>query len=251
MKTLVTICALVCMAATAASGAMIWQDDFDGYADQAAFDAVYTQLYPSYPALLDQAKGYSDSQSVHFLQPTVNSQRRAYRNLGGEYGGTDDEPLKIEFMIDLDTLIWSTRQYIEIRGYSGSGYADGTLEDLIAAGCVSSGVTDTSKYAGRVLLYPGGGWFSYATAKSTDWVKLTTLIKTNTVEFYVNDVLDTTKSRAPGYKFDCIVIGSGLSSAGADVWFDDLVVEIVPEPGAMALLVLGSLGGVFLRRQRA
>lgn len=230
-----------------ASADVIWSDNFDSYADQAAMDAVYTQIYPTAPALLDQAKGYSDLQSVHFGQPTANSQVRMYKNLGLEAVGTDEMPVKIEFQVDIDTIAWNTRQYIEIRGYAGAGYDDGGLEELIAMGFTSSSI-DTTKYAGRVLLGPEAGWFGYAAAKSTEWTKMTALIKTNTIEFYINDVLDTTKQRAPGYTFDCIVIGSGLSSAGADVWFDDLVVEGIPEPATLALLGLGGLA--LIRRRR-
>lgn len=236
---------LILALASMASAEVIWFDNFDAYADQAAMDAVYTQIYPTVPALLDQAKGYSDGQSVHFGLVTSNSQRRMYKNLGQEVDGTDAQPLKIEFWSDLDTLIWSTRQYIELRGYTGAGYNDGTLQDMIVQGYTSSGV-DTTKINGRVLLGPQAGWFSYNTAKSLEWVKLTALIKTNTIEFYVNDQLDSTKQRAPGYTFDCVVIGSGLSSAGADVWFDNLTIEIVPEPGMLSLVLVA---GLLIRRR--
>ncbi len=223
-----------------ASADVIWSDDFGSYADQAAMDAVYTQIYPAAPALLDQTRGYDDLQSVHFGKPTANSQVRMYKNLGLEAVGTDDMPLKFEFQVDIDALAWNTRQYIELRGYAGAGYGDGALEELLALGFTSSGI-DTNKYNGRVLLGPEAGWFSFQTDKITDWTKMTALIKTDTIEYYINDQLDTIKQRAPGYTFDCVVIGSGLSSAGADVWFDNLVIEVVPEPATLALLMLGGL----------
>ncbi|MBN2446839.1 MAG: hypothetical protein JXO22_08945 [Phycisphaerae bacterium] len=239
MRKLVVL-ALVMGFVGVASAQVIWADDFDGYADQAAMDAVYTQAYPAAPALLDQTKGFSDGQSVHFGQPTVNYTEKMYKNFGQEVDGTDAAPLKVEFMVDLDTIIWSTRQYIELRGYLGAGYADGALEDLFAQGFTSSGV-DTAKVSGRLIGGPEAGWFSYNADKSLDWMKLTMLVKSTTVEYYVNDVLDTTKTRGGAVTYDCIVIGSGLSSAGADVWFDDLVVEIIPEPASLMLLGLLAL----------
>jgi len=69
------------------------------------------------------------------------------------------------------------------------------------------------------------------------------------VEFYVNDNLDTTQTKAAGLAFDSIVIGSGLSSAGADVWFDNLTV-IVPEPSSLALSLLGGFGLLAMFRRR-
>ena len=50
---------------SAASAGVAWFDDFDAYADQAAFDACYTQIYPDTPLLLDQSMGYSDGQSIN------------------------------------------------------------------------------------------------------------------------------------------------------------------------------------------
>lgn len=232
-----------------AQATIVWSDNFDGYADQAAFGSVYTQMFPEYPLLLDQSKGSSGAQSIHFGKPGANNQARVYRNLGGEYDGTDAQPLKLEVMMDLDENHWATRQYIELRSYRDGGYDEGALDDIIAIGATSTGIPTTNTYAGRVLSGPTAGWFSFATNKSLEWTKLTVLIKTDTIEFYVNDVLDTTKSRKTGLTYDSIVIGSGLNSTGADVWFDDLVVEVVPEPATLGLLALGGLA--MLRRRRA
>jgi len=228
---------------SAASAGPIWFDNFDGYADQAAFDAVYTQIYPDIPLLLDQQMGYSDLQSANPLGPNNNYERRAYRDLGGEYGGTDENPLVFEFMYHMnDDTDWWTREYIEIRGYTGAGYADGDLEELIALGCTSAGV-DTTVYNARVLT--GLNWFDTTTPKVADWVKLTAEIKTDTVDIYVDDVLNVSSPRAPDITFDCVVLGSGLSSR-VDVHFDDL--NIVPEPAALSLLALGGLALVRRRR---
>ncbi|MBU0640538.1 MAG: PEP-CTERM sorting domain-containing protein [Planctomycetes bacterium] len=217
-------------------------DDFDSYADQAAFDAVYTQIYPTVPLLLDQTMGYSDGQSVNPLGPNNNYERRAYMNLGAEYDGTDAQPLVFEFMFKLDDAIdWWSREYFEIRGYTGVGYADGDLQELIALGVTSSGV-DTTMYNARVM--NGAGWVNLTT-KTTDWVKLSAYIKTATVELFVDDNLFQTSARPAGVTFDCVVLGSGLSTR-VNTHFDDLNVEIVPEPASLMLLALGALA---LRRR--
>lgn len=248
-STVLVVGAVLAFAGVASADLMtIWQDNFDGYANQAAFNAVYTQINATNVVTLDQAKGFSDGQSI--TQPTATSGNgwRAWKNLGGEFDGSDEFPLKVEFMIDMDiTNDFFTRNWIELRAYSGAGYLDGTLEQLLALGCASSGVPDTTKYAGRVTFGPQTGWFSMNTAKSADWTKLAIVVKTSTVEFWVNDQLDSVKNDTAGRTYDSIVIGSSFSSR-VQVWYDDLKVSILPEPATLTFL---ALGGLFLRRRRA
>ena len=237
-------------ASTQAQGNVLWQDDFESYANTAALSGPYTQIYPSFPVLLDTTKG--SAQSIHFDLPTANSQRRMWINIpGGPVTPTDQAPLKLEFWTDLDTAIWSTRQYIEIRSYSDGEYNSGTLNQLIALGFTSSGV-NTARINQRVMAgFTGTAWGdltdTYATRATiadpnNDWTKLAMVLYHNKVEFYVNDNLDTTRTMTAGVAFDSIVIGSGLSSAGADVWFDGFKLTQVPEPSSAVLALLGGLG---------
>jgi len=217
-------------ASTQAQGNVLWQDDFESYANTAALSGPYTQFYPSFPVLLDTTKG--SAQSIHFDLPTANSQRRMWINIpGGPVTPTDQAPLKLEFWTDLDTAIWSTRQYIEIRSYSDGEYNSGTLNQLIALGFTSSGV-NTARINQRVMAgFTGTAWGdltdTYATRATiadpnNDWTKLAMVLYHNKVEFYVNDNLDTTQTMTAGVAFDSIVIGSGLSSAGALMWNNSL-----------------------------
>ena len=246
-------------ASTQAQGNVLWSDDFESYANTAALSGPYTQIYPAAPVMLDTTKGDQSSQSIHFGTPGANNERRMYINIpGGPVTPTDQAPLKLEFWTDLDTAIWSTRQYIEIRSYSGGAYNSGTLNQLIALGFTSSGV-DTTRVNQRVVAgFTGAQWGdltdTYATRTTiadpnNDWTQLAMVLKHNTVEFYVNGNLDTVQTMTAGVAFDSIVIGSGLSSAGADVWFDNLTV-IVPEPSSLALSLLGGFGLLAMFRRR-
>ncbi len=224
-----------------------WVDDFESYADTAALSGPYTQFYAEFPLPLDTTKGYLSDQSI-VAGPNANSQQRMWINIpGGPMKATDAAPITFEFMVDIETVGWHTREYIEIRSYAGGAYDQGSLQELIAMGFTSSGV-DTTKANYRVLTKtPTPSWGDFTDPAATraamaaaEWTKLTAIIKTSTVEFYVNDVPDVTVSRNPAFEyFDSIVLGSGLSTA-VTVWFDDL--SVVPEPATLALLGLGALG---------
>lgn len=243
MKKAIVVLAVLAAAGVAQADLLtIWEDDFQG--DLSA----YTQVNAGSPVLLDTGKGYNSTQSIHFGMPGGNGEARMYANIGDWDVMSDDMPIKLEFMMDIDTENWWTRQYIELRDYTEGAYGAGGLAELVAIGFTSSGV-NTSKINARVM--NGPGWFDLNADKTDalDWAKMTVLFKTTSIEFYVNDVLDSVQPVGAGRTWDSIVIGSGLSSAGADVWFDNLKLSIVPEPATLAFLVIG--GGLFLRRRRA
>lgn len=245
--------AIVVLAVLAAAGVAqadlitIWQDDFSSGL------SAYTQIYPSLPVMVDEAKGNA-SPSIHFGAGTVEdpaSARRMYLNIG-QWDGSDDYPLKLEFDVNLEAVNWFTREYVELRSYEGGAYNSGGLLNLLAVGATSSAV-DTAMMNNRILYgrAPEPAWSNYASLTRQNvvdagWVTLTTLIKSNTVEFWVDGTLDSVSNIRAGEIWDSVVIGSGLSSA-TDMWIDNLTISIVPEPATLAFL---ALGGLFLARRR-
>src|SRR4051812_22153653 len=71
---------LACSSLTVAQGAMIINDNFDGYADQAAFQAVWTPIGTVAPtsAVLSSAQSVSSSNSVQV--PAESTTSGKYRN---------------------------------------------------------------------------------------------------------------------------------------------------------------------------
>jgi len=236
MRKLFALSIVMVFAATASAD---FFEDFESYADQAAFDAAWGT-----GQFLDQAKGYMSDQSTTNKPGPASAVSMA---LGEEMVADDVTPLVFECMVDVDVLNWWTRSWVRLEGRN----AGGDLEDLVQLGFNSG--NDQTKYHGRGGNVPLWGWYDIGAGtgnpvfdRTTDWRNLKAIIYDTTIEFYVDDVLGTTVGKASGATFDTVAIGTAYSSQ-EQVWFDDIAVYNIPEPGALALLVLGGLA--VLRRR--
>ena len=250
MKHVVTLAVLAALAIPA-SAAVILQDNFDSYADQAAFEAAWPKTAATTgSSTLSTEQIHSAAYSVKTLTTGSGTLTQSnYRNFGVEADGSDAQPLVADFW-----MYWvsgATRTFNAIRAYSGAGFGQGTLDQICAIGAYNAvtapgEVFNGNKWQGRVAFGSGVGWFNLDAAgspnRSEGWHKFSVVVKSSTVDFLVDDVLGRSFSRGTITTFDTFVIGSGLSSAGFAAYTDDLNIEQVPEPASLALLALGGLG---------
>ena len=246
-----------------APGALALTETFN-YADQAAFAAVWNgnaTAPGTLPYALDLTVG-NPLPSYGMFAPTANSTAtRAALNLGGNFDGTDATPLEfsLDFQLELGGVgtFWSgARQYIELRGYDGGGYGLGTLTNLIALGAYNNSddsAFSTQKYQARALGtpdIPATDWatLTAAPSRSDGWHNLKVVIDSNSFDFYVDGTLGKSVARGTIAPFNCIVLGSGYTSAGFDAWADNVTLVNTPEPTTLALLVMGGLA--LARRRR-
>ncbi len=164
-----------------------------------------------------------------------NSTNKMYHNLGAEVGGH----AKATFWIYDST---QTRDFCEVRAYSGAGYPNGSLDQLFAIGVYNTvtmtGETfDVTKYQGRVVTGSSNGWFnlsgSGAPARADGWHKfeIERLSDGTTIKFYADSILVRTVPGATAANWDSITIGSVASGTTAgDSWFDDVKVEYFDRP---------------------
>lgn len=256
-KSLTIALAAVLVIGGSAFGSLI--ENFDGYADQGAFQVAWRPYTANGSSMVyDPGAGRNGGGGVHGYG-TVNYQMRNARDLDSftAYYGTDANPVKFEYWL-YDTNPGApaapngARNFNEIRAYSESGipaYGTGGLQGLIAMGLYNNPVSDDNYHA-RVYFGGVNAWYNLNTPRTTGWHKLTSYIGDSTIKFYVDGTLDTTvalldKTRL--FAFDGVVIGSGLTSGNYDASFDDLSVQMVPEPVTLILL---AAGGLFLRRSR-
>ncbi|MBA4147413.1 MAG: immunoglobulin domain-containing protein, partial [Verrucomicrobia bacterium] len=170
-----------------------------------------------------------------------SSNNRMYRNLGAEVDGYS----KVTFWIYDST---QTRAFGEVRAYSGAGYGQGSLQQILAIGRYSVGfgtgtgdlaseVVDTTKYQGRVYAGSNAGWFnlnnSGVPARSTGWHKfeIERMANGTTINFYVDGILGRSITSATAAKWDAVTIGSAAAGTTAgDAWFDDINAEYFGVP---------------------
>lgn len=181
-----------------------------------------------------------------------SSADKMYHNLGMEVSGAT----RATFHIYDST---ASRAYGEVRGYTGAGYNNGSLENLVAAGKYNSvtmagEVFNSAKYQAR-LSATGFGWFNLdapgSPDRSTGWHRFDIERAGSDFNFYVDGLLSRTISGAPDFAWDSILIGSvAAGTTAGDAWFDGVAVTPVPEPSTCALIAgLGLTAFAAYRRQ--
>jgi len=246
-------------AGTAFGGVTVLVDEPFNYADNAAFNAVWNaNANPNDFYTMDGTFG-NPLPSYKMPSPTANFTGRSALNLGGDFNGTDANPLVIAFDFYLSdagaATLWNgARHYVELRGYSGDAFGVGSLENLLAMGVYNAtdapdGAHSNVYYQGRVTF--GSGWSTLndlgGPGRATGWHRLQIAVTSTQVQFSVDGVLAEVESRPNALGFDNVVLGSDLTAAGHTAWVDNLSVVIVPEPASLALL---ALAGLFIRRRR-
>ncbi len=267
MKALVLAVTLVLTStvATVFAQTTIFSDNFDSYVDQAAFNAVWNVGLSGGGATLSTDQAFSPSQSI--LQPGIATAYSSGHDIT-PVSGSDAQPLVWSFQFYDSTQAANLRQFASIRD------ATPALAQLVAIGAYNDSTTTKDPYTGlsvtaadlntyyacRVAFAPGPNWFILngpgTPTRSTGWHELSAVFKDTTVEFFVDGVnalsgLTISYASAVGaLTFDRVNVGSGLSSANGAGYYDNVKVEIVPEPTTTALLGLGGLAFLAIRRRK-
>lgn len=243
-------------------------DNFDSYANQAAFQAVWPATVGTGGTLIN-TNSVSSPNSIRYDLATARNDRTF-----AESG--NPSPLNaISFSFNFYDSDASASPYRQISSLiDGPGSASGQLISLGMNNNQSSANSGGNFYMARILGYtvpttadPDGGpnesiggagtFFKLndfgVGLRSTGWHNLGVTITDTAFSFYVDGVLSETVANAFTLRsYDTVRLGSGITSLNIAA-FDDVVVQVnpVPEPSTVALGLLGSAGllaGYFRRR---
>jgi hypothetical protein len=276
-------CALGALAFTASAqaGVILINDGFE-YADQAAFQAAW----PAIGTVVGTESGVLTtalaSGGIKSINNPANAVSNQYRNRA-TFAETGTVPIGDQIIWSFD-FYDSAPTGAPQRNYSNlqDTTAPGGTNQLIAMGFNNNQTGANSGgqfYMARILGYtvpvtadPDGGpaesvggagaFFKLndfgVGARSLGWHNLKAVISSDDgiatdYEFYVDNVLAERVSNvgAAGTlrSYDNIALGSGLSNGSTSVNFDNMYLEVTPEPTSLSLITLAAAPLLLRRRQ--
>jgi hypothetical protein len=217
-------------------------DNFDGYADQAAFQAAWSPIGTS--GTLTDALSVSAPNSINFAT-TAQRNQRSFTESGNP---SPSNIIRFSFdFYDSNAAAQPYRQYVNLQD-GASPVGSGQLISMGLNNNLLSTAGGGNYYMARILGVDGGeGASNYfklndasAPLRSTGWANLRVDISDTNFQFFVNDILSKTIPNAVTLRsYDVVRIGSGLSSTTA-ANIDNVMVSAVPEPSTWAMLATGA-----------
>jgi hypothetical protein len=254
---------LITLAAAAkpASGAILLSDNFDSYADQAAFNVAWPAIGTS--GTLSTTQSVTAPNSIH--NSTAAHRNQATFTESGTPSATNPITFSFDFY-DSNATASPYRHHTNLQDGTGP-----TLGGQLIAMGLNNNMFNADDggnyYMARVLGYDGsagavggdgpGTFFKLnqgaAPLRSTGWHNLQAVITDTDIKFYVDGILSATEvtSIAASRSFDVVRLGSGLT-ATQETFYDNVFVgnEPVPEPTSLTLLALGGLALIRRRKSR-
>jgi hypothetical protein len=243
-----------------ADAALLLSGTFDTYADQAAFQANWGTLSPQPSGVLSTNQSVSPTNSIQNVGTTVAGEAMRNQRLFTESGNpSPDNIVTFSFdFYDSNAARAPYRQHSNLQD-STAASASGQLISMGLNNNLTSSAEGGNFYMARILGFNGTGSAFFklnddpALLRTTGWHNLKVEISDTAYRFYVdNQLAETVANTFTLRSYDVVRLGSGLSNAGDEAYYDNVVVTNgpVPEPATLGLLAVASLG-VLSRRRRA
>ena len=203
---------------TVTTATTIIDDGFDTYANQTELLAVWPAATTS--LTLSTSAYYSSPKSLYSAS---GSPAKSNKQDISEVYGTDSSPLTLQWRFYDPGGTGTAYQWVEIRDYSPS------YKQLFQVGVYSG--CSTSYYSARVAYSPGNGWVAMtqngAPARSAGWHLFKAVIKSTTVDFYIDGVLGSANrsyaTSEGSVSFEQVRVGSSYTSTSLSAYYDDVL----------------------------
>ena len=229
-------------------------DNFDGYANQAAFNAVWTANVGGTILGLESTTNFS---APNAIQQTTTALAQVNHLMTPIQGKVMDFSFKF-----FDN--GGSRDFAQVYSRVGTAFTSG-LNGALSLGTFNT--TVGGRYAARFSAATpangavfGDGATIISTSDTTGWFALS-ITKTpgawHTMEivggvdpsnssrdifkFYVDGVLGGSVANAPDFAFNFAVLGGNNSTTVSGAAYDDYSITTIPEPSSFALLTLSGL----------
>jgi hypothetical protein len=278
MKKLFLLVAIVALSVSSrASATLLLQDGFDGYANQAAFQANWGVVGTLPSGTLSTAQSVSAPNSIRNVGTTVATAAERNQRSFTESGlPSPTNIIRFSFdFYDSNAAASPHRNHSNLQ----DGASPSLSGQLISMGLNNNLLTTQdggNYYMARILGYTptfapptsgpanpapsSGAYFKLnniagAPLRSTGWHNLRVDITNTSFSFYVDGILsEVVPNTFTLRSYDVVRLGSGLSNAGVEAYWDNVMVSAVPEAGsfiAMGLVGLMSAGAVWIRKRCA
>mgnify|MGYP001005032646 CR=1 FL=1 len=232
-------------------------ENFDGYADQAAFVAAWPAVGATPSGALQGTNYVSPSRGVYYGLTAMRNERSFTES--GLVSSTTAIKFSFDFF-DYSAAATPYRQYANLQ----DGVSPGSSGQLISIGLNNNQTASANGgnfFMARILGYTptdtgasSGSYFKLndnpLLLRTTGWHNLAVTISDVDLKFYVDGSLAKTVANTFTLRsYDVVRLGSGLTST-TEAAFDNVRIELiqVPEPGVISLAMLGGVA-LLARRQ--
>jgi hypothetical protein len=234
------------------SAQVLLQDSFDGYANQAAFEAVWTPIGATPSGTLTSTQSVSAPNSINYATAAQRNERSFTESGLPDVGTGNIVRFSFDFF-DSNAGLAPYRQYSNLQ----DGTAPSASGQLISIGLnnnLTSAAEGGNFYMARILGFNSNAYFKLndnpALLRSTGWHNLAVEISNVDYRFFVDGALaETVPNTFTLRSYDVVRMGSGLSST-AEAFFDNVSVQAIPEPGTLVLASMAAVGALLLGRRR-
>jgi hypothetical protein len=257
---LFSVLCVFAVGSTTVHAAPIFSDDFESYANDAAMDAVW---------------GASNAGNLDTDDGNPNNPGNSMFHPGGVSGvhsiplsmASDDHPIRWQFDF-LDDGVGNKRLTGALRDVGGSAAGNQAFFEMGRYNSINNPETATTVagYGFRHAFVGGSpagasGWLTYVgnPAVQTGWHRFSAIIGATTatfrLDFGADGTIDASRTIAisgAAKKYNLLRFGgpSDVSSAGGGGHFDNLWIDVIPEPATAALGVVGLIGICCATRRR-